>query len=80
MQTNKLSLPANVLRKRYIKYHIYIAFIREAAKKFFFCGPATKREGRGGGRAWPLLKKITSFEALKKELFAVALSRQRKLT
>ena len=28
--------------------------LREAAKKFFFSGPATKKRGR----AWPLIKRI----------------------
>ena len=39
---------------------VYIALVREAAKKSFFCGG-----GGGKVRAWPL-KKDHFFEALKK--------------
>ena len=40
--------------------------LREAAKKFFFSGPATKKGG--GLRAWPL-RKITFFEAGEEKKF-----------
>ena len=45
--------------------NITLALAKGSRKKVFFRGPATKRGG-GGVRAWPLRKKKTFFEALKK--------------
>ena len=44
------------------KTHSLMTYLREAAKKFFFIGPATKRGG--GVRAWPSRKNYF-FKALK---------------
>ena len=51
------------LKTRSLFFHGLFVSLREATKKSFFSGPATKRGG--GVRDWPLRKR-TFFEALKK--------------